>query len=100
MDFDTTKEYTILDNSESNIIEVKSIRRIENWFQGKIKSRKISESLQVQFDEIESSIQQRDFKAVQRIESDILSQGLKIKELDKILSEIQMGKKDTLYFKV
>lgn len=99
MNIDVSKEYTILDQSESNIIELQSIRRIENWFQAKIKSRKITESLQVQFDDIEASIKDRDFKEAQRIESAILQQ-LKIKELDQPLSEIQMGKKDMLYFKV
>ena len=100
MPFDISKGYTILDENESNVIELQSIRKIENWFQAKIISRKITEALQTQFNEIEASIKQRDFKTVQKIELQILSQQLKIKELDQRLLEIQMGKKDLIYFKI
>lgn len=100
MPFDISKAYTILDKKELNIIELQSIRKIENWFQAKIKSRKLTESLQEQFNEIEISIKERDFKTVQQIESAILAQQLKIKELNQGVSEIQMGKKDTIYFKI
>jgi hypothetical protein len=100
MPFDISKGYTILDENESNVIELQSIRKIENWFQAKIISRKITEALQSQFNEIEASIKQRDFKTVQKIELQILSQQLKIKELDQRLLEIQMGKKDLIYFKI
>lgn len=100
MPFDISKGYTILDENELNVIELQSIRKIENWFQAKIKSRKITDSLQAQFNEIETSIKQRDFKTVQKIEHQILSQQLKIKEINQRLLEIQMGKKDTIYFKI
>ena len=100
MPFDISKGYTILDEKELNVIELQSIRQIENWFQAKITSRKLTETLEGQFREIEHSIKARDFKAVQKIESEILSQHLKIKELDQVLCEIQMGKKDTIYFKI
>lgn len=100
MPFDISKGYTILDENELNVIELQSIRQIENWFQATIKSRKITESLQAQFNEIETSIKQRDFKTVQKIELEIISQQLKIKELGQALSEIQMGKKDIIYFKI
>ncbi len=100
MPFDNSKGYTINDDKELNVIELQSIRKIENWFQAKIKSRKLTESLQGQFNEIEHSIKERDFKTAHKIESQILSQDLKIKELGQKLSEIQMGKKDTIYFKI
>ncbi len=100
MTFDTSKEYTILDENELNSIELKSIRKIENWFQAKITSQNLTTSLQDQFNEIEHSIKERDFKTVQRLETQILSHQLKIKELGQRLSEIQMGKKNTIYFKI
>lgn len=100
MTFDTTKAYTILDENELNFIELQSVKKIENWFQAKIKSQKLSETLQGQFNEIELSIKERDFKTVQRLEQQILEHHLKIKELGQKLSEIQMGKKNTIYFKM
>jgi len=100
MTFDTSKAYTIHDKDQANVIELQSIRKIENWFQAKIKSQQLTSSLQEQFDEIELSIKERDFKTVQRLESQILSHHLQIKELGQKLSEIQMGKKNTIYFKI
>ncbi len=99
MPFDTAKDYTIHDGEE-NVIELKSIRKVENWFQGKIKSCKLSDSLEEQFNEIEIKIKERDFKTVHKIENQILSHDLVVKELGQKLSEIQMGKKDTIYFKI
>lgn len=100
MTFDTSKAYTIQDKTEANTIELQSIRQVENWFQAKIKSQQLTDGLKSQFDEIELSIKERDFKTVQRLESQILSHHLQIKELGQKLSEIQMGKKNMIYFKV
>lgn len=100
MQFDITKAYTILDENELNTIELQSVKKIENWFQAKIKSQKLTDTLQGQFNDIESSIKERDFKSVHRLEQQILEHHLKIKELGQKLSEIQMGKKDTIYFKI
>ena len=100
MTFDKTKDYTIQDAGQANVIELKSIKPLENWYKGEIKSQKLTSSLENQFKEIEQFIKSRDFKSVQKIESEIISKQLIIKEIGQTLSEIQMGKKNTIYFKI
>lgn len=100
MPFEKSKAYTIHDAQQQSVIELNSIKPIENWFQAKIQSRRLSNDLEQQFQEIELCIKERDFKSVQKIEAQILAQKLIIKELGRNLREIQMGKKDLIYFKI
>ena len=100
MQFDNTKPYTILCENEANVIELQAVKPLENWFKAKIVSQQLTDFLQQQFNEVEHHIKARDFKNVQRIESEILSQQLKVKELGQPITEIQMGKKNIIYFKV
>jgi hypothetical protein len=100
MTFDNTKAYTIQCKSAQNQIELQAIIPLENWFKAKVVSQHLSDFLQQQFNEVEQCIKTRNFKQAKRLESEILAQEFKIKELGHTLSEIQMGKKNTIYFKI
>ena len=100
MTFEPSRPYTIQDKDQENVIELQSVKPLENWYKATIKSQKLSPTLQDQFDQIESHVKAHDFKSVQKLESEIISKNLSIKELDQVLSEIQIGKKNTIFFKI
>ena len=100
MPFTDTTTYTIHDKDERSSIQIKSIKRIENWYEGKIENLQLSEDLNSLFDEVEEQIKNRHFSMVSQIESQILSHALMVKETKHRINEIQMGKKKSLYFKI
>lgn len=100
MTFDNTKAYTIQCKTAQNKIELQAIKPLENWFKAKVISQQLTDFLQQQFNEIEQFVKARDYKNARRAESEILAQEFKIKELGHSLTEIQMGKKNTIYFKL
>lgn len=100
MTFDHTRAYTIQCKSAQNQIQLQAIKPLENWFKAKVVSQQLTDFLQQQFNEVEQCIKIRDFKKAKRVESEILAQEFKIKELGHSVGEIQLGKKNTIYFKL
>jgi len=100
MPFTDATTYTILDKDERSSIQIKSIKRIENWYEGQIENLQLSEDLNSLFKEVEEQIKNRQFSMVSQIESQILEHALMVKETNHRIHEIQMGKKKSLYFKI
>lgn len=100
MPFTDTNTYTIQDKENSSAIQIKSIKRVENWYKCKIENLSLSEQLSNLFTEVEEKIKKREFALVNQIETQILSHALTVKETQHRINEIQMGKKQDLYFKI
>ena len=100
MTFDSKKAYTIQCKSLQNKIELKSIKPIENWYRAKVVSKHLTGFLQEQLDEIDKHVKLKDFKSVKRLESELNANQFIISELEQGIAELQLSKKDVLYFKL
>ncbi len=92
--------YLIIDKEKNQIGEIFSVKKVENWYTGKVKNLSLPEKLNLLFQEVETHIRNQDFSATKKAEEEILSYKLQIKETGQIFSDIQLGFKEIIFFKV
>jgi hypothetical protein len=92
--------YLIVDKEKNQIGEILSVKRVENWYNGKVKNLALPENLNLLFQEVEKHIKNHDFSASKKTEKEILGHQLQIKETGQIFSDIQLGFKEIIYFKL
>lgn len=92
--------YSIIDKEQNQIGEIISVKKIENWYSGKVKNLALPKPLETLFSEVEKHIKNHDFSATKKTEAEILNHKLRIKETGQHFSDIQLGFKGTIYFKV
>ncbi len=92
--------YSIIDKEKNQIGQVLSVKKVENWYTGKVKNLTLPESLEKLFKEVEKHIKNHDFSATKKTEAEILNHKLQIKETGQVFSDVQLGFKDTIYFKL
>ena len=92
--------YFIIDKEQNQIGEILSVKKVENWYSGKVKNLELPENLEHLFQEVEKHIKNHDFSATKEIEKAILNYKLQIKETGQIFSDIQLGFKEKIYFKL
>lgn len=83
--------YFIVDKEENQIGEILSVKKVENWYTGKVKNLVLPEALERLFEEVEKHVKNHDFSASRKIEEEILSHQLKIKETGEVFSDVQLG---------
>lgn len=94
------QKYVIADTAKNFVGEISSVKQVENWYVANIKQLELSENIKLEFDEIESSIKKQDFSHASKLEKRIIGYNLEIKETGQKLSEIQLGKRKKIYFKL
>ena len=92
--------YLITDQQQNKIGEILKVKKVENWYTGKVKDLALPENLQQLFQDVEKHIKNQDFSASRKIEKEILDFKLQIKETGQIFSDIQLGFKEKIYFKL
>jgi hypothetical protein len=92
--------YFIIDKEKNQIGEVLSVQKVENWYTGKVKNLILPDPLKQLFQEVEKHIKNHDYSASKKVEEQILNHQLQIKETGQILSDIQLGFKEKIYFKL
>jgi hypothetical protein len=92
--------YFIVDDQKNQIGEILSVKKIENWYTGKVKNLALPESLDLLFREVEKHIKNHDYSATKKTEEEILNHKLQIKETGQIFSDIQLGFKEKIFFKL
>ncbi len=92
--------YSIIDKEQNQIGEIISVKKVENWYSGKVKNLTLPKPLETLFSEVEKHIKNHDFSASKKTEAEILNHKLQIKETGQLFSDIQLGFKGTIYFKV
>ena len=92
--------YLIVDKEKNQIGEIISVKKVENWYTGKVKNLSLPEKLNLLFQEVERHIKNQDFSATKKAEEQILDYKLQIKETGQIFSDIQLGFKEIIFFKV
>lgn len=101
MDIDKKATYSLIDKDENVIGEVSAIKQVENWYIGKVTDLSFPDALNEIFQEIDVLLKKKDFTAVRVLEKQIEEYEFKLKELDQVLSEFQLGKKKKkVYFKI
>ena len=92
--------YFIVDDKKNKIGEILSVKKVENWYTGKVKDLNLPDNLKTLFQEVEKHIKNHDFSATKKTEAEILNHKLQIQETGQIFSDIQLGFKETIYFKL
>ena len=92
--------YFIIDGKKNKIGEILSVKKVENWYTGKVKDLELPENLKILFQEVEKHIKNHDFSATKKTEAEILNHKLQIKETGQVLSDIQLGFKEKIFFKL
>ncbi len=92
--------YFIIDKEKNQIGEILSVKKVENWYTGKVKNLILPEHLKALFKEVEKHIKNHNFSASKKAEAEILDHQLQIKETGQILRDIQLGFKEIIYFKL
>ncbi len=92
--------YFIVDDKKNQIGEILSVKKIENWYTGKVKNLTLPESLDLLFREVEKHIKNHDYSDTKKIEEEILNHKLQIKETGQVFSDIQLGFKEKIFFKL
>ncbi len=100
MSFAENASYLIVDKEKNQIGEILSVKKVENWYTGKIKNLALPEKLELLFDKVEEHIKNHDFSATRKTEEKILDHQLQIKETGQIFSDIQLILKEKIYFKL
>ena len=92
--------YSIVDKEKNQIGQIVSVKKVENWYTGKVKNLTLPKPLELLFKEVEKHIKNHDFSATKKTEEQILAHKLQIKETGQLMSDVQLGFKDTIYFKI
>ena len=64
--------YLIVDKEKNPIGEILSVKKVENWYTGKVKNLSLPEKLDFLFQEVEKHIKNQDFSATKKAEEEIL----------------------------
>ncbi len=100
MKLEGNQKYVITDAKKQFVGEISSVKQVENWYVASIKQLELSETLRLQFDEIEKLIKKHDFSHASQLEKEILGHNFEIQETGQKLCELQLGKRKKIYFKL